>query len=72
LCRFLVFEKGPLGPEIIHRALEPNPPIPDELFTGGLQVPRSKTPPAMYFERSAFFMARSPTREDVPDQVAVL
>jgi hypothetical protein len=24
-----------------------------------------KTPPAMYFEPAAFFMARSPTREDV-------
>jgi hypothetical protein len=31
-----------------------------------------ETPPAMYFQPVAFFMAGSPTREDVPDQVAVL
>jgi hypothetical protein len=70
LCRFLVFEKGQRGPEIIRRALE-NPPIPDEPFTGGLQGPVQNAA-AMYFEPAAFVMARSPTREDVPDQVAVL
>jgi hypothetical protein len=31
--------------------------------TGNAQF---KTPPAMYFEPAAFFMARSPTREDAP------
>ena len=32
----------------------------------GIAGAQFKTPPDMYFEPAAFFMARSPTREDVP------
>ena len=49
----------PTGPEIIRRDLEPNPSIPDEPTLGDCRA-QFKTPPAMYFEPAAFFMARSP------------
>ena len=35
-------------------------------------MPSSKRRQAMYFEQRRSLMAGSPTREDVPDQVAVL
>jgi hypothetical protein len=57
LLRFSCRARRAEGPEIIRRDLEPNPRIPDEPFTGGLQGPSSKTPPAMYFDPAALFMA---------------